>query len=134
MLSLASTGQTRLPALELLLGARVGKFPVAPQPRYDPGAAAEHRMNLAVRHLTAIGCRASGFISDEEDLVRAVLREIRSRDYTAVLLVTGMHHGSWLARRLRLDPAHRIQWRLGRRLVVVPLGAGAPHPALPGSR
>jgi hypothetical protein len=30
VLSLANTRQVRLPAAELLLGARVGKFPVAP--------------------------------------------------------------------------------------------------------
>lgn len=129
VLSLANMRQARLPATELLLGAQVGKFPVAPRPRYDLGAAAEHRMNLAVRHLTAIGWQASGFISDEEDLVKAVRAEIRSRDYAAVLLVTGRQRGSWLTRGLHLDPVHRLRWRLGQRLVVFPLGPGAPHPA-----
>ena len=51
VLSLANTRQVRLPAAELLLGARAGKFPVAPQPSHNLGAAAEHRLNLAVRHL-----------------------------------------------------------------------------------
>ena len=130
VLSLANTGQARLPAAELLLGARVGKFPVAPKPRYDIGAAAEHRMHLTVRHLTAIGCQASGFIGDEEDITKAVLTEVRHRDYSEVLLVTGRQHGSWLSRGLHLDPAHKLRRRLGRRLVVFPLGPGAPHPAL----
>jgi hypothetical protein len=52
VLSLAGSRQARLPALELLLGARVGKFPVAPKagprPRrrgrasHEPGRAAPH--------------------------------------------------------------------------------------------
>src|SRR5260370_35075331 len=68
VLSLASTRQARLPAWELLLGtsSSVTKFPVAPRPDHDIGAAAEHRMNLAVRHLRMIGCQASGIITDGE--------------------------------------------------------------------
>jgi len=131
VLSLASTHLARLPAMELLLGAQVGKFPVAPRPRYDVGAAAEHRMNLAVRHLTTIGCEASGFVSDEDHLVKAVRSEIRSRDYAAVLLVTGRQRGSWLARGLHLDPVHQLRRRLGQRLIMFPIGPGAPHPTLP---
>lgn len=131
VLSLASTAQAKLPAAELLLGAQVAKFPVAPKPRYDVGAAAEHRMKLALRHLTAIGCAASGFISDEDDLVKVVKAEVRSRDYAAVLLVTGTPRGSALSRGLRLDPVHQLRRRLRQRLVVFPLGPDAPHPALP---
>jgi hypothetical protein len=130
VLSLANTRQVRLPAAELLLGAPVGKFPVAPQPTHNLGAAAEHRLNLAVRHLKTIGCEASGLISDEEDLVKAVRSETRSHDYAAVLLVTGRQRGSWSARRLHLDPVHRLRRRLGSRLVVFPLGPGAPRPTL----
>jgi hypothetical protein len=128
VLSLANTGKARLHAGELLLGARVGKFPVAPQPRYDVGAAAEHRMNLTVRQLTTIGYKASGFISDEKDFVKAVLSEIRSRHYAAVLLVTGRRHGSRLTRGLHLDPVHKLRRRLGRCLVVFPLGDVALKP------
>jgi hypothetical protein len=131
VLSLANTSQARLPAAELLLGAQVGKFPVAPRPRYNVGAAAEHRMNLAVRHLTAIGCQASGFISDEQDLVKTVMSEVRNHDYAAVLLVTGRQRGSLLSRWLHLDPVHRLRRRLRQQLVVFPLGLDAPHPALP---
>ena len=130
VLSLVDTRQARLPALELLLGAGVGKFPVAPRPDHDIGAAAEHRMNVAVRHLKAIGCQASGIISDEDDLVKAVRSETRSHDYAAVILATGRPRGSWLARGLHLDPVHQLRWRLGKRLVVFPLGPGAPHPTL----
>src|SRR6266851_3667249 len=79
VLSLVSTRQARLPALELLLGAGVGKFPVAPRPDHDISAAAEHRVNLAVQDLTTIGCRASGLISDE-DLVKAVHSETRGHE------------------------------------------------------
>jgi hypothetical protein len=73
VLSLADHCQARLPALELLLGtsSNVTKFPVAPQPDHDIGAAAGHRMNRAVRHLRVIGCQASGLISDG-NLVTAV--------------------------------------------------------------
>jgi hypothetical protein len=131
VLSLANTSQARLPAAELLLGAQVGKFPVAPRPRYNVGAAAEHRMDLAVRHLTAIGCQASGFISDEQDLVKTVVSEVRNQDYAAVLLVTGGQRGSLLSRWLHLDPVHRLRRRLRQQLVVFPLGPDAPHPALP---
>ena len=72
VMSLVNNGPRKLPPMELLLGARVGKFPVAPRPDHDISAAAEHRMNLAVRHLRAIGCQADGIISDEDDLVKAV--------------------------------------------------------------
>lgn len=130
VLSLVSTRQARLPATELLLGAQVGKFPVAPRPDHDISAAAEHRMNLAVRHLRVIGCQASGIISDEDDLVKAVRSETRSKDYTAVVLATGRQRGSWLARGLHLDPVHQLRWRLGKRLIVFPLGPGASHPTL----
>jgi hypothetical protein len=71
VLSLADTGQAKLSSLELVLGAATGhataepaKFPTAPRPGHDVSAAAEHRMNLAVRHLQTIGCQASGVISD----------------------------------------------------------------------
>ncbi len=102
VLSLVDTSQTKLPAMELVLGARVGKFPVAPRPDHDISAAAEHRMNLAVRHLRVIGCQASGVISDD-DLVRSVRRETRAHDYDQVILATGRQNGSGLAGVLRLD-------------------------------
>src|SRR6266478_51105 len=35
VMSLVRSRQARLPAMELLLGARAGKFPVAPQPDHD---------------------------------------------------------------------------------------------------
>jgi hypothetical protein len=134
VLSLVDTRQARLPALELLLGARVGKFPVAPRPDHDVAAAAEHRMNMAVRNLRVIGCQASGIISDEDDLVKAVRSEIRGHDYAAVVLATGRPRGSWLARALHMDPVHQLRRRLGERLVVFPFGPGAPHPTLlPGA-
>ncbi len=72
---------------------RSGKFPVAPQPDHDIGAAAEHRMNLAVRHLRTIGCRASGLISNEA-LVKAVRAETAIHDYDEVILATGRQGGS----------------------------------------
>jgi hypothetical protein len=86
VLSLVDTGQAKLSSLELLLGGTTAhaiytpaKFPAAPQPDHDVNAAAEHRMNLTVRHLTAIGCQASGLISDV-DLVKAVEAETRNHD------------------------------------------------------
>ena len=90
-------------------------------------AAAAH---AAVRHLKTVGCEASGLISDEEDLLKAVRSETRNHDYAAVLLVTTRQRGSWLARGLHLDPVHRLRRLLGRRLVVFPLGPGAPRPTL----
>jgi len=117
VLSLAKTPQEKLPALEMLLGARVGKFPVAPRPDHDVSASAEHRMNLAVRHLNMIGCRVSGIISDEE-LVPAVRAETRGHEYDGVIVATGMQGGSRLARLLHLDPVGQLRRRWGKRLTV----------------
>ena len=130
VLSLVNTSSARLPAMELLLGARVGKFPVAPRPDHDISAAAEHRMALAIRHLRAVGCRADGLISDEDDLVKVVRSETRGHDYASVVLGIGRSRGSALGRRLHLDPVHRLRRQLGPRLVMFPLGPGAPHPRL----
>jgi hypothetical protein len=125
VMSLVRTRQARLPAMELLLGARVGKFPVTPQADHDISAAAEHRMNLAMRYLKTIGFTASGLISDEYDLVKAVRSETRSHDYDEVILATSRQGGSWLARGLRLDPIHRLRRRLRQRLIMFPLSEGA---------
>jgi hypothetical protein len=134
VLSLADHRQARLPALELLLGAgsNITKFPVAPQPDHDIGAAAEHRMNLAVRHLRLIGCQASGFIS-EDDLVTAVGAETRAHHYDQVILATGRQPRTWLAGAFRRDPAHKLRSRLGQRLITFPLGPGLPRSALASS-
>lgn len=78
-------------------------------------------MNLTMRHLTAIGCHASGLISDE-DLVKAVDAETRSHDYDEVILMTSGHDGSWLARSLHLDPIHHLQRRWGKELTVFSAG------------
>jgi hypothetical protein len=131
VMSLIRSRQAQLPAMELVLGAHSGKFPVAPQPDHNLGAAAEHRMNLALRHLKTIGCQASGLLSDEKDLTKAVLAETRRHHYDEVILATGRQGGSSLARGLHLDPVHQLRRRLRQRLVVFPLGPDAPHPAPP---
>jgi hypothetical protein len=131
VLSLTDTSESKMPAAEMLLGAQMGQFPRAPKPKHNVGREAEHRMHLTVQHLTAIGCEASGFISDEDDLIKTVMSEVRHRDYDAVLLVSTPERGSPTARLLHLDPKSRLRRRLGRRLVVFPLGDGAPHPVLP---
>jgi hypothetical protein len=133
VLSLADTAQTKLSAMELLLGAQVGKFPVTPRPDHDISAAAEHRMNLAVRHLTVIGCQASGLISDE-DLVKAVRHETRAHDYDKVILATGKQDGSGLAGVLRLDPVHQLQREWGDRLIVFSPEAGTAQSDSPDER
>jgi hypothetical protein len=128
VLSLVDTSQTKLSSLELLLGGTTAhaiyapaKFPTAPRPNHNVSADAEHRMNLTVRRLTAIGCQASGLISDE-DLVKAVDTEIRSHDYDEVILATSGHDGSSLARALHLDPIHHLQRRCGKKLTVFTTG------------
>jgi chemotaxis response regulator CheB len=131
VMSLVRSRQAQLPAMELLLGARAGKYPVAPQPDHDISAAAEHRMNLAVRHLKTIGCQASGLLSDEDDLVKAVRSETRRHDYDEVILATGGQGASSLARGLHLDPVHQLRRSLGQRLVVFPRGLDAPDPTPP---
>src|SRR5580704_18268496 len=127
VMSLVRSRQSRLPAMQLALGAVSGKYPVAPQPDHDIGAAAEHRMDLAVRHLKTIGCQASGLLSDEDDLVKAVRSETQRHDYDEVILATGGQGGSSLARGVHLDPIHQLRRRFGARLIVFPPGPGAPH-------
>jgi hypothetical protein len=129
VLSLANTRPAKLPPMEMLLGAQVGKFPMAPKPDHDISAAAEHRMNLAVRQLNTIGCQASGLISDQ-DLFPAVRAETSSHKYDGVILATGQQPGSPLAGALHLDPMHRLQRRWGQRLIVFPRDSDASHTAL----
>jgi hypothetical protein len=88
-------------------------------------------MNLAIRHLKTIGCQASGLLSDEDDLVKAVRSETRRHDYDEVILATGRQGGSSLARVLRRDPIHQLRRRLGARLIVFRPGPGVPHRTLP---
>jgi hypothetical protein len=129
VMSVVDTSQTKLPSLELVLGGASSgmfapaKYPTAPRPGYDINAAAEHRMNLTVRHLTTIGCQASGVISDE-DLVKAVDAETCRNDYDEVIVATSGHEGSWLARTLHLDPIHHLQRRWGRKLTVFTADSG----------
>jgi hypothetical protein len=121
VLSLVDTSQTKLPGMELALGAQAGKFPVAPKPDHDISAAAEHRMNLSVRHLKTIGCQASGVISDQ-DLIKAVRAETASHEYDEVILATGRQKGPGLARIVGQDPVHRLQRKWRDRLIVFPEG------------
>ena len=129
VLSLADHRQARLPALELLLGtsSNITKFPVPPRPDHDIGAAAEHRMNLAVRYLGVMGCQASGTISDD-DPVTAVRAETRGHHYDEVILATGRQRSTRLAQALHRDLAHRLRPRLGQRLIVFRPGSDLPHP------
>ena len=123
VLSLASTGQPAAdPFLSYLHGNCLGALALDQDAR-----AAEHRKNLAVRHLRTIGCKASGFIS-AEDLVRAVRSETGDHNYDQVILAAGRQPGTWLARVLRRDPVHRLRRRWGRRLIAFPLGLDAPRP------
>ena len=117
VLALVDTARTKLPAIELLLGARAGKFPVAPRPDHDLNAAAEHRMNLAVRHLKTIGCQASGLLS-EEDLVKAVRAETRRHDYDEVILATGRQDTPRLAQLTGRDPVQQLRRKWGQQLTV----------------
>jgi hypothetical protein len=121
VLSLADMSQTKLPAMELVLGAQVGKFPVAPKPDHNISRAAEHRMKLAVQHLKTIGCQASGLISDQ-DLAKAVRSETAIHDYDEVILATGRQEGPGLARFMGRDPVQRLRRKWGERLIVFPAG------------
>jgi hypothetical protein len=128
VLSVVASHQVKLSPLELLLGAATAhgqsapaKYPTGPQPGHDVTAAAERRMNLAVRHLKAIGYRASGLISDQE-LVKAVRAETRAHHYDEVILATGRQGGNWLARGLHRDPVHQLRRRWGQHLVIFAAG------------
>ena len=84
--------------MELLLGAGVSigtVVPVlsrAPRPGHDVGAAAERRMHQVVQQLKAVGCQASGIISDH-DMLEAVRAESRAHDYDQVILATSRRDG-----------------------------------------
>lgn len=123
VLSLVDTGKAKLSSLELVLGGATSgifapaKFPTAPRPDHDVNVAAEHRMNLTVRHLTTIGCQASGLIGDE-GLVKSVDAEARRHDYDKIILMTSNQDGSWLARILHLDPIHQLQRHWRKKLAV----------------
>lgn len=125
VLSLASS--PRGSTMELLLGAGISiatVIPVlgrAPRADHDVSAAAEHRMHRAVQYLQAIGCLASGIISDS-DMLEAVRAETRAHDYDQVILATSRQGGPWLARLLRRDPVHRLRRRCKQPLTVLPLG------------
>jgi hypothetical protein len=120
------TGQAKS-SLDLLLGTALtvhmpvpAKYPLASRPDRDVTAAAERRMNLAVQRLNAIGCRASGIISDN-DVLAAVRAESRAHRYDQVILVTSRQGGSWLAHLLHRDPIHRLRRRWRQQLTVFPL-------------
>jgi hypothetical protein len=70
-----------------------------------------------MRHLTVIGCQASGLISDE-GLVKAVDAETRRHDYDEVILMTSNPAGSRLARTLHLDSIHHLRRHWGKHLTV----------------
>lgn len=121
VLSLVDTDQTKLSSLELVLGGATSglfapaKFPTTPRPGHDVNAAAEHRMNLTVRHLTTIGCQASGLISGD-GLVKAVDGETSRHDYDEIILIASNQEGGWLARTLHIDPIHHLQRHWGKKL------------------
>jgi hypothetical protein len=124
VMSMVAIRQAKLSPLELALGAATGhaqqapaKYPVAPQPGHDINTAAEHRMRRAVAQLKAIGCQATGLISDQE-LVKAIKAETRRHTYDEVILATGRQGGTRLARSLHRDPAHQLRRRWGQRLTV----------------
>jgi hypothetical protein len=130
VLSVMASRQVKLSPLELLLGAATAhsqsapaKYPTGPQAGHGVNADAEHRMNLAVRRLKAIGYRASGLTSEQE-LVKAVHAETRRHDYDEVILVTCEQGGSWLARGLHRDPVHQLRRRWRQRLVMFSPGPG----------
>ena len=116
--------------MELLLGAGVSigtVVPVlsrAPRPGHHVSASAEQRMHQAVQQLKAIGCQASGIISDS-DMLEAVRAETRANDYDQVILATSGQGGPWLARMLHRDSVHKLRRRCKQPLTVVPLGQAA---------
>lgn len=116
VLSLVAT-QPKMPVV-ILAGSGIPPHPsLASRPGLS--ADAEHRMNQAVRHLTTIGCRASGIISSD-DLVAAVRSETRGRGYDEVILATGRQAGHGLAHVVGRDPVQQLRREWGERLIVFP--------------
>ncbi len=129
VLTLVSTRQAQVPPFAALYMAdKTGRYPAKSLAGHDV-AATEHRMNSAVLQLEQAGCHAVGVITGQRQLDTAVRAEIHGHHYDEVIVVTG-RTSSWLTRLLRLDPVHRLRWRLGHRLTVFQLGAAAPQPAL----
>ena len=81
-------------------------------------------MHQAVQHLKAIGCQASGIISDS-GLLEAVRAETRAHDYDQVILATSRQSGPWLARMLHRDPVQRLRRRCKQPVTLLPLGQAA---------
>jgi hypothetical protein len=128
VLTLVPTRQAQVPAsMQLYKSRSIGRYQRTALPRHDVRAA-EHRMHAAVQQLERIGCHATGVITGQRQLVNAVRAQVHGRDYEEVIVVTGKP-SSWLVRALRLDPVQRLRVRLGHRLVVFPLGTGAPQPS-----
>jgi hypothetical protein len=116
VLSLVTT-EPQMPIV-LRPAAGIFKHPSLPE-RPGMSVRAEHRMNLAVQHLQAIGCQASGIIS-QEGLVTAVRAETGGHDYDEVILATGKQSISRLARIMGRDPVHRLRRKWGDRLITFP--------------
>ena len=78
-------------------------------------------MHQVVQQLKAVGCQASGIISDH-DMLEAVRAETRAHDYDQVILATSRRDGPWLARLLRRDPVHKLRRRCRHPVTVISLG------------
>jgi hypothetical protein len=103
---------------ELRAGAGIPRHPdLAHRPDDGISADARHRLDRAVQHLKNIGCPATGIIS-YEGLVTAVRAETRAHHYDEVILATGRHQGSRLARATGRDPVHQLRREWGDRLIV----------------
>ncbi len=128
VLALVRSSKAQVPIdLRLRNPRTFGRLGGANLPEHDVRAA-EHRMNSAVLQLEQAGCHAVGVITRQRQLGLAVRGETHGRHYGEVILVTG-RSSSWLARFLRLDPAHRLRLRLGHRLTVFPPAPAAPQAA-----
>ena len=55
--------------------------------------------------------------------MKAVGAETSRNEYDEVILATGGHPGSPLARALHLGPVHRLRRRWGKKLTVFTMGA-----------
>jgi hypothetical protein len=118
VLSFVDNHARRVPTMDLMWGAAVGRggarpMPRAPRPTHDLNDAARHRMNRALRAVRNLGWQAEGAVT-QGSLVKAVDQEVRRGHFDEVVLVmdpqVGHRSARWLAiRRLRHLLAQALQ-------------------------
>jgi hypothetical protein len=81
------------PFMALYTADKIGRYPQAPLPDQDIRAA-EHRMDSAVQQLEMTGCHATGVLTVQRQVVKAVRAEAHGHHYDQVIVATSRQNGS----------------------------------------